>query len=100
MTEKLDIKIEQSWKENLTPILAEPYMHGLRDVVRQQYQDPTKTIYPEPKNLFNAFDSCPFDKVSVVILGQDPIPRHRTSARTLLLSSRRYQLPALPAKHF
>lgn len=72
MTEKLDIKIEPSWKENLTPILAEPYMRDLRDAVRQHYQDPTKVIYPEPKNLFNAFDSCPFDEVAVVILGQDP----------------------------
>ena len=72
MTEKSDIKIEPSWKENLAPILTEPYMRDLRDTVRQQYQDPTKTIYPEPKNLFNAFDSCPFDKVAVVILGQDP----------------------------
>ena len=72
MTEKLDIKIEQSWKENLTPILTEPYMQNLRHVVRQHYQDPSKTIYPEPKNLFNAFDSCPFDKVAVIILGQDP----------------------------
>ncbi len=72
MTEKSDIKIEPSWKENLAPILAEPYMRDLRDTVRQRYQDPTKAIYPDPKNLFNAFDSCPFDKVAVVILGQDP----------------------------
>ena len=72
MTEKSDIKIEISWKENLTPIFNESYMHSLRDTVRQQYQNPAKTIYPEPKNLFNAFDSCPFNKVSVVILGQDP----------------------------
>lgn len=72
MTEKSDIKIEQSWKKNLTPILAEPYMQDLRNTVRQYYQNPNKTIYPEPKNLFNAFDSCPFDKVAVVILGQDP----------------------------
>ena len=72
MTEKLDIKIERSWKKSLTPILTEPYMQDLRNTVRQCYQDPNKTIYPEPKKLFNAFDSCPFDKVSVIILGQDP----------------------------
>lgn len=72
MTEKSDIKIEPSWRENLAPIFTEPYMRDLRDTVRQRYQDPEKTIYPEPKNLFNAFDSCPFDKVAVVILGQDP----------------------------
>ena len=72
MTEKLEIKIEPSWKDALSPILSEPYMHNLRDTVRNWYEDPTKTIYPEPKNLFNAFDSCPFEKVSIVILGQDP----------------------------
>ena len=72
MTEKLEIKIEQSWKDNLTPILDESYMRELRDMVRGHYQDPSIVIYPEPKNLFNAFNSCPFDKVSVVILGQDP----------------------------
>lgn len=72
MTEKLDIKIEPSWKESLTPILTEPYMHDLRNTVRGYYEDPTKHIYPKPKNLFHAFDTCPFDKVAVVILGQDP----------------------------
>ena len=72
MTEKLDIKIEPSWKESLTPILTEPYMHDLRNTVRGYYEDSTKHIYPEPKNLFRAFDTCPFDKVAVVILGQDP----------------------------
>ncbi|MCY4577330.1 MAG: uracil-DNA glycosylase [Candidatus Kaiserbacteria bacterium] len=72
MTEKLDIKIEQSWKENLTPILTKPYVQDLRNTVRQHYQNLSKTIYPEPKNLFNAFDSCPFNKVAIVILGQDP----------------------------
>ena len=72
MTEKSDIKIEESWRKNLTPMLAKPYMQNLRSAVRQYYQDPSKIIYPEPKNLFNAFDSCPFDTVAVVILGQDP----------------------------
>ena len=72
MTEKLDIKIEQSWKENLTSILTEPYIQDLRSTVRQYYQDPNTAIYPEPKNLFNAFDSCPFSETAVVILGQDP----------------------------
>ena len=72
MTEKLNIKIEPSWKENLAPILSESYMQDLRDVVRKNYQDPSKVIYPEPKKIFNAFDSCPFKEVAVVILGQDP----------------------------
>ena len=71
MTEK-SIQIEPSWKETLTPIFTEPYMDNLRSTIRNYYEDPTKQIYPEPKNLFNAFNTCPFEKVSVVILGQDP----------------------------
>lgn len=72
MTEKLDIHIEPSWKEKLSPILTEEYLHTLRDTVRSFYENRTKRVYPEPKNLFRAFDLCPFNTVSVVILGQDP----------------------------
>ncbi len=47
-------------------------MHELRKKVRVLYQDSTKHIYPQPQHLFNAFDTCPFTDVRVVILGQDP----------------------------
>ena len=72
MTETSNINIEQSWKEHLQPLLEEEYMHELRKKVREFYQDPTRPIYPQPKHLFNAFDTCPFTDVRIVILGQDP----------------------------
>ena len=72
MTGTSDIAIEQSWKERLTPLFEREYMNTLRKTVREFYQNPGKRIYPAPRHLFNAFDSCPFDTVKVVILGQDP----------------------------
>jgi uracil-DNA glycosylase len=46
------------------------YFSKLTTFVREEYR--TKTVYPPPKLVFNAFDLCPFDEVKVVILGQDP----------------------------
>ncbi len=66
----MDIKIEQSWKNRLQPEFEKPYFKTLIDFVKAEYQ--TKTIFPPCKLIFNAFDSCPFDAVKVVILGQDP----------------------------
>ena len=47
-----------------------PYFKTLTDFVRAQYA--TTTVYPPASKIFAAFDACPFDKVKVVILGQDP----------------------------
>lgn len=49
---------------------GQPYFTELTDFVRGEYH--AKTIYPEPKNVFRAFNLTPFDEVKVVILGQDP----------------------------
>lgn len=66
----MDVKIEPSWKEKLAPEFEKPYFKELTDFVRGEYQ---KTIiYPPPGLIFNAFNSCPFDQVHVVLLGQDP----------------------------
>lgn len=65
-----EVKISGGWKEKLTDEFKKPYFKELTDFVRDEY---TKaTIFPEPKNIFRAFDLCPFDNVKVVILGQDP----------------------------
>lgn len=72
MTEKSELQIEDQWKEHLAPVLEEPAMQELRSTVRSYYQNPAKRVYPQPQHLFNAFNQCPFDDVSVVILGQDP----------------------------
>ncbi len=66
----MDVKIESSWKEKLQPEFEKDYFKSLVDFVKSEYQK--KVIYPPGKFIFNAFDQCPFDRVKVVILGQDP----------------------------
>ena len=66
----MQVRIEESWREVLQPEFDKPYFEVLTSFVRQAYQ--TKQCFPPAKLIFNAFDSCPFDKVRVVIIGQDP----------------------------
>ena len=65
-----EVKIEPSWKERLAEEFGKPYFQKLSAFVREEYQK--YKIYPPGGKIFNAFDSCPFDQVKVVILGQDP----------------------------
>lgn len=67
----MDVKIEQSWKEVLSAEFEQDYFKNLTEFVRGEYLS-GKTIYPEPKNIFNAFNLCPLNLVKVVIIGQDP----------------------------
>lgn len=66
----MDVKIESSWKKRLAPEFDTPYFKELTDFVRAEYN--AKTVYPPPKDIFRAFELTPFEKVRVVILGQDP----------------------------
>jgi len=66
----MDVKIEQSWKEQLASEFEKSYFRTLTDFVRQEYA--TQRIYPKGSQIFNAFEKTPFDNVKVVILGQDP----------------------------
>lgn len=66
----MDVRIEESWKKQLEAEFNKPYFVALTDFVRKEYA--TKQIFPPAKHIFNAFDSCPFEDVKVVILGQDP----------------------------
>ena len=66
----MDVRIEQSWKQRLQTEFDKPYFEQLTQFVRAEYQ--TRTIYPPARLIFNAFNLCPFDKVKVVIIGQDP----------------------------
>jgi uracil-DNA glycosylase len=66
----MDVKIDQSWKECLKDEFEKPYFKQVTDYVRDEYRN--NTIYPAAKFIFNAFNLCPFDKVKVVLLGQDP----------------------------
>lgn len=65
-----DVRIESSWKARLAPEFKKPYFKELAAFVKKEYE--AKNVYPPPKEMFRAFDLCPFDKVKVVILGQDP----------------------------
>jgi len=66
----MDVKIEQSWKSCLTDEFEKPYFEQLTGFVRDEYQ--RYSVYPPGALIFNAFEHCPFDKVKVVLLGQDP----------------------------
>lgn len=66
----MDVKIEESWKKQLQEEFDKPYFKQLTEFVRSEYA--SQKIYPPAKLIFNAFDQCPFDRVKVVILGQDP----------------------------
>lgn len=66
----MNVKIEPSWHEHLQQEFEQPYFAQLTDFVRQEYT--TQTCYPPGSLIFNAFNLCPFDKVKVVIIGQDP----------------------------
>lgn len=71
MSSLRNIQIEPSWLQVLKDEFDKPYMHSLRAFLQAEKQA-GKIIYPPGKNIFNAFDSTPFDAVKVVILGQDP----------------------------
>ncbi|MBA3724717.1 MAG: uracil-DNA glycosylase [Candidatus Levybacteria bacterium] len=65
-----EIKIDPTWKKALASQFNQPYWETLTTRIREDYK--TKTVYPPAPNIFRAFDLCPFDKVKVVIVGQDP----------------------------
>ena len=66
----MNVRIEDSWRQVLQPEFDKPYFELLTTFVRQQYQ--TRQCFPPARLIFNAFDSCPFNQVRVVIIGQDP----------------------------
>lgn len=66
----MDVRIESSWKEQLNGEFESSYFLELTAAVRHEYQQ--QACYPPGRLIFNAFNLCPFDKVKVVIIGQDP----------------------------
>lgn len=66
----MQVKIEESWRQQLQPQFDSAYFEILTNFVRKAYQ--TTTCYPPGRFIFEAFNRTPFDKVKVVILGQDP----------------------------
>lgn len=66
----MNVKIDNSWREHIGAEFEKPYFSALTDFVRHEYT--TTTCYPPGSLIFNAFNLCPFDRVKVVIIGQDP----------------------------
>ncbi len=64
------VKIENSWREALGDEFEKPYFTDLTDFVRREYA--SVRVYPPAGSIFRALDSCPFENVRVVIIGQDP----------------------------
>ena len=66
----MDVKIAADWKALLQPEFDKPYFEQLTRFVRAEYA--SQRIFPAGRNIFRAFDKCPFDRLKVVIIGQDP----------------------------
>lgn len=66
----MNVRIEEGWKQALAEQWESPYFAELTKFVRSEYA--AGAVYPPPARIFAAFDSTPFDRVKVVILGQDP----------------------------
>jgi len=66
----MTVQIEESWREVLQPEFDKPYFELLTSFVRREYA--SHTCFPPGPQIFNAFNACPFSRVRVVIIGQDP----------------------------
>ena len=66
----MNVTIEESWKQILADEFSSLYFKNLAAFVRSAYAK--GVVYPPGKYIFEAFNRTPFDKVKVVILGQDP----------------------------
>lgn len=66
----MDVKIAADWKALLQPEFDKPYFEQLTRFVHAEYA--SQRIFPAGRNIFRAFDKCPFDRLKVVIIGQDP----------------------------
>ena len=66
----MNVKIEESWRQHLGAEFEKSYFVNLTRLVSEEYQN--HACYPPERFIFNAFNLCPFDRVKVVIIGQDP----------------------------
>ena len=66
----MEVKIDESWKLKLAGEFEKEYFIRLAEFVKDEYK--TNTVYPPGSLIFNSFNTCPFDKVKAVIIGQDP----------------------------
>lgn len=67
----MEVKIEESWKKELKDEFSKIYFQQIATFLKTE-KALNKVIYPPGNLIFNAFDKTPFDRVKVVLLGQDP----------------------------
>lgn len=67
----MSISIDKTWLKQIGDEFEQDYMKNIKEFLRTELED-GKTIYPHGKDIFQAFDKTPFDKVKVVVIGQDP----------------------------
>lgn len=90
----MDVKIDESWKEVLKGEFVKPYFPQIPLHIKTE-KSQGKTIYPPGSLIFNAFNTTPFNKVKVVILGQDPY--HGKGQAHGLCFSVQYGVPPPPS---
>jgi uracil-DNA glycosylase len=66
----MDVRIAEDWKQILSEEFSKPYFKDLVEFVRAEYA--AGEVFPKGKDIFRAFDKCPFERLKVVIIGQDP----------------------------
>ena len=70
ITQNMKVSIHKSWEKKLRSVFKDPFFQTLVKNVKYEYSN--NTCYPSGKLIFKAFDDCPFDRIKVVIIGQDP----------------------------
>src|SRR5688572_16292477 len=68
---EIDPRLEPGWKNALRGEFRAPYFRELKQFLLDEKKQ-GKTLYPPGQHIFSALDHTPFDKVRVVLLGQDP----------------------------
>lgn len=66
----MNVNVKKEWQEVLKEEFEKEYFISLMNFVSYEYKN--KVVYPEAKNIFNAFNLCSFNDTKVVIIGQDP----------------------------
>lgn len=67
----MNVRIDESWRKRLQEEFDKPYFEQLVTFVKNEYKQ--AHVLPPGPQIFHIFNACPFEKVKVVILGQDPI---------------------------
>lgn len=92
-----NVQLEESWKNVLAAEFDKPYFQAIKShLVKEKHQG--KIVYPPGPLMFNAFDRTPFDKVKVVLLGQDPYHGARQAMGLSFSVPKDVDIPASLAK--